>query len=410
MTEKKRAFIINVLYFAIILALAIFACRYALFAVMPFFIAFLVSVILKPLIDFLRDKCHIHKTVASLAVVVLFYALIFFLVTIIGIKLFYMLRDFIARMPLIYSQDIEPAIYRLFDSAEQFAERLDPAAAAAYDVIAANVATTLSNAVASASRVALSGVTGITFKIPRFLLNILITLIATVFLSIDWAKIKEFVFRQLSDKTLDLVHNIRTHLSRTLGRYIRSYAVILFITFVEISIGLSIAKVPSALLIALIIAVFDILPVVGSGLVLMPWTLISLIQGEYRRALVLGIMYIIIIIVRNIVEPKIVGDRVGLHPIVTLMGMVVGVYLFGGIGLLGLPIALALIQSLNNEGVIHVFRKKPMSAKKEDGQGDAQPQQDAHPHGRAAERGEDRARARAEEADEQLHADDDIGS
>ncbi|MDO4572861.1 MAG: AI-2E family transporter, partial [Clostridia bacterium] len=95
------------------------------------------------------------------------------------------------------------------------------------------------------------------------------------------------------------------------------------------------------------------------GMVLLPWTIITALQGDYLRALGLGILYVVVIIVRNIMEPKIVGNRVGLHPIVTLLAMVVGTYVFGPIGLLGLPVTLALIQSLNEQGVIHLYKKKP---------------------------------------------------
>ncbi|MBQ5758322.1 MAG: AI-2E family transporter [Clostridia bacterium] len=72
-------------------------------------------------------------------------------------------------------------------------------------------------------------------------------------------------------------------------------------------------------------------------------------------ALKIGILYLAITIIRNIIEPKIVGDHVGMHPVVTLMAMVIGTYVFGPIGLLGLPITIALFKSLNDEGIIHVF-------------------------------------------------------
>ena len=198
--------------------------------------------------------------------------------------------------------------------------------------------------------------TSITFKTPAFLLHMLIAVIATFFLSIDFPKVKAFLMLQLSEKNRDLVHNIRVHLGRTLWRYTRSYALILLITFAEISLGLFIIGIEKAFAIAAAIAVFDILPVVGSGLVLLPWTIISLVSGNYPHAIGLGILYIVVIIVRNVIEPKIVGDRVGLHPIVTLFSMVVGTFVFGGIGLLGLPITLALIQSLNKQGVIHLYK------------------------------------------------------
>jgi predicted PurR-regulated permease PerM len=152
------------------------------------------------------------------------------------------------------------------------------------------------------------------------------------------------------------LHNARVQLGRTLWSYIRSYAIILTITFGEIFLGLSIIGINNAAGIAVAIAIFDILPVVGSGLVLLPWTIITLISGNLVQGIGLGVLYVVVIVVRQIMEPKIVGDRVGLHPLVTLLSMVLGTYLFGGIGLLGLPITVALLHALNKQGAIHLYR------------------------------------------------------
>ena len=255
----------------------------------------------------------------------------------------------------MYTKSIAPWLAQAFADLQAFVAKLDPDTATAYNVVASNVTQTLGQSVANISKQVVAWVTSITLKTPAFLLHLLIAVIATFFLSIDYPKIKAFLMLQLSEQKRDLVHNIRVHLGRTLWRYTRSYALILAITFAEISLGLKIIGVQGAFGIAAAIAVFDILPVVGSGLVLLPWTLVTLFSGNYMRALGLGILYVVVIVVRNIMEPKIVGDRVGLHPIVTLLSMVVGTFLFGGIGLLGLPITLALIQSLQKQGILHLY-------------------------------------------------------
>ena len=162
--------------------------------------------------------------------------------------------------------------------------------------------------------------------------------------------------RQLPVRICDLVHNARVQLGRTLWSYTRSYAMILAITFGEIALGLSIIGVNNAFGIAILIALFDILPVVGSGLVLLPWAVFTLFSGDLGTGIGLLVLYIVVIVVRQIMEPKIVGDRVGLHPLVTLLSMVLGTYLFGGIGLLGLPITIALLHALNKQGAIHLYK------------------------------------------------------
>jgi len=357
--EKRKRFIVNFLYFAIILGITILITRYALGVLMPFLIALVVSLLLQPLVQFLREKVRLHKGFAGIFVVLLFYALISFLLVILGAQIFSAAKSFFIRLPALYTDSIAPWVQDTLASLETFTAKLDPDVAAAYSALTANIATSLSDTVVNVSKSVVTGVTSITLKTPGFLLKLIITVIATIFLSIDFPQIKAFIIRQLSDKNRDLLHNIHVHLSRTLGRYTRSYALIMLITFAEISIGLAIIGVKNAFAIGALIAVFDILPVVGSGMVLLPWTIIALISGNYARAIGLGILYVVVIVVRNVMEPKIVGDRVGLHPIVTLLSMVLGTFIFGGIGLLGLPITLALIHSLNKDGVIHLYENEP---------------------------------------------------
>ena len=130
----------------------------------------------------------------------------------------------------------------------------------------------------------------------------------------------------------------------------------MFITFVELSIGLTLIGIKHAVAVALVVSIFDILPVLGTGGVMIPWTVLAALQGNYSLAVGLLVIYIVITVIRNIIEPKIVGSQLGLHPVVTLCSMFVGVQLFGVIGLFGFPIGLPLLRYLNDHGVIKLFR------------------------------------------------------
>lgn len=354
--ESRRQFIINFLYFAIILGIVILLARYALGVLMPFLIALLISLLLKPAVAFLHDKLKLPRSIAGIMLVVLFYALVGFLVIVISVQLFSSAKEFFLILPSLYTNSIVPWLSRAFFSLQEFAGHLDPDAAAAYNVVAANVTTSIGEAVVTISKQVVSWVTSSTLKAPRFLLNVLIMVISTIFLTADFPKITAFIKRQLSERWRTLLRNARIQLGRTLWSYLRSYAIIMTITFLEIFLGLSIIGIDNAAGIAIAIAIFDILPVVGSGLVLLPWTIYTLISGNLATGIGLAILYIVVIVVRQIMEPKIIGDRVGLHPLVTLLAMVLGTYLFGGIGLFGLPITIALIHALNKQGAIHLYK------------------------------------------------------
>ena len=140
----------------------------------------------------------------------------------------------------------------------------------------------------------------------------------------------------------------------------------MLITFGELTLGLLIIGVRRPLLIAALIAIFDVFPVVGAGTILMPWSIISLIQGKGLQALGLAILYVVILVVRQFLEPKVVGKQVGLPPLVTLLCMFAGTSLFGVWGLFGLPIGAAILVNLNNDpnvpiNLFTVPEKEPVS-------------------------------------------------
>ena len=122
--------------------------------------------------------------------------------------------------------------------------------------------------------------------------------------------------------------------------------------------GLWLLRQPRALLLAFLIALFDLFPVVGAGLILLPWAVVTLVGGAFAKGLGLLALWIIVIVLRQIIEPRIVGRSVGLHPLVTLMSMFVGAKLFGGIGLFGLPISCAIVKSLDDGGIIHILKRE----------------------------------------------------
>ena len=197
-------------------------------------------------------------------------------------------------------------------------------------------------------------------SIPGMIVSVIIMIISTFFISMDFEKITGFCMAQLPKKTADFISELKDYTVKILFKYIRSYALILGITFVELLIGFIVMHFitgqQNIFLLALLIALLDILPIVGTGTVLIPWTVISLIVGDYAKAICLIIMYVVITVIRQFIEPKIVGDQVGLHPVATLIAMIVGTKLFGAVGLFGLPITLAIIKDLNDHGKIHVFK------------------------------------------------------
>ena len=127
---------------------------------------------------------------------------------------------------------------------------------------------------------------------------------------------------------------------------LKGYLALMFLTFIELSVGLLILGQSNAVLLAAIISVIDILPVLGTGAIVIPWAVISLFTGNIWKAIGLILLYIVITVIRNFSEPKIIGKQVGLHPLLTLLSMFCGLKLLGILGLFLCPLTLIIINDL----------------------------------------------------------------
>jgi len=221
-----------------------------------------------------------------------------------------------------------------------------------------DIVSTIGGAVMNFSVNIVSWATSVGTKLPGAMLAAVICVIATIFTTADYTRVVGKMMQLLPLKARHAVQTAKKAFLVIVGRYLKSYMLILLITFSEIFIGLMIIGFKNAAIIALAIAVFDILPIVGSGMVLLPWTIVTFIQGNTGAGIGLAVLYVIVIVVRQVIEPKIVGKQVGLHPLLTLLCMWLGLKLFGGIGMFILPISLLIILDLKASGLIN-FKKEP---------------------------------------------------
>lgn len=353
--EEKKKFIINFIYFVLVLAAAYVILSYALPFISPFVIAFIIAFLLKGPVRMLSRFIPLNRRLIGLMVIILFYVLIGFGIFILGAKVISAIESLFVNLPGIYSDQIEPFLMGFFNSLEQTFRHLDPNVITALENIFYSGVQTLGNFVSDLSVTAMRLVSGFASGVPGAFVKLLLTIIASLFMTMDYDRITSFILYQLPPHGQDLVMQVKNYVVGTLFVCIRSYALIMFITFLELSVGLFVIGIKNAVMIAFLIALFDILPILGTGGIMIPWALITLIQKNYPLGFGLLLVYLIVTVIRNILEPKIVGNQIGLHPVVTLISLFVGAQLFGIVGLFGLPIFLSLLRYLNDNGTIHLF-------------------------------------------------------
>ncbi|MBQ1996630.1 MAG: AI-2E family transporter, partial [Clostridia bacterium] len=208
----------------------------------------------------------------------------------------------------------------------------------------------------------LSGVVSTASKVPSFLVAFLVCIITTCFMTADYEVITGFVTAQLSEKRREDYYRAKTLLRSSLGKMGKAYLLIMLVTFSEMLIGLSILKLLGIfnssyiVIISVVTAIVDIIPVLGTGTILIPWTVIALILGNYPMAIGVGAMYAIITVIRQIVEPKLVAGQLGLPPFVTISAMYIGLKTMGVLGVFIAPIIIIMVKLLNDEGIIHLWK------------------------------------------------------
>lgn len=354
--ETQKRFLIRIGFWAVVILLVILCLKYVLPFLLPFVVAFLIAALLNRPIMFLAEKLNGKRVVPAILMTLLFYVAAAALFSFLGLRVFMFVWETVRALPQLYRNTLEPALETMFSSLEVYLDELDPAVVTALMDNMNSALGSLGSFVTNASVRIISYISGVAAAVPGSFLNVIITIIVTFFLAIDYPKVTGFILRQLPEKADFYIGEVRDYVGGTLLKCLASYALILCITFLEISVGLTVLRVPNAILIALCIAVFDILPVLGTGGIMIPWGIISLIMGKWVLGLGLLALYLIITVIRNIIEPKIVGHQVGLHPVVTLLSMLAGLQLFGIIGLFGFPITLSLLKNLNDRGVIHILK------------------------------------------------------
>lgn len=187
-------------------------------------------------------------------------------------------------------------------------------------------------------------ITGAAAAVPRILLTLVITVISTVYFSYDLELVNSFVTGILPPRVLSWFVSFKRGFFSVGLKYIRSYLFLMLITYAVILVGLVLLGRPYALLLALVIAVLDLLPVIGVGTVLVPWSVYELVLGDTGVGVGLLVLFAVHTFIRQLAEPKIVGRTLGVHPIITLLLLYVGYSLFGFVGLLLVPIVTVLIE------------------------------------------------------------------
>lgn len=372
--EKRRDFLINLLYLAAILGLAYVFFKYLFWMAAPFLLTFFFAMLLQRPLRWLDKKTEKKAhTFWSIALVVLSVMIIIIPLVFIFIGIGNKISDFVSYLVgqlddiptflatlekeiLDLLKHLPSGLYKTLSNTvtESFTKLIQggESATSAIDV----------DTIKSGLSTGISGMYSVVKNIPSVLIGIVIGFVAWIFFTKDYDKIVRFIQRQMPKDKKNTLVEFKQVFYKTILTMFRAYGLIMCITFGELLLGFSILSMLGIMkngyfaLIAAGIAIFDILPVAGSGGILMPWAIVCLVTGNYKQTIGLIIIYVVITVIRQYIEPKIVGTSLGVNPIVTLMGLYFGLKLFGFIGMFVVPITIMTLKALNDNGRISIWK------------------------------------------------------
>ncbi|NLW73457.1 MAG: sporulation integral membrane protein YtvI [Clostridiales bacterium] len=327
--------------------------KYLLGIFIPFLVAWGVALLVVPAAGWVSKKTKIPQKLCSFVLLLAVLAIITIILTLVTNRLIYELKQLVGRilsgegglgesMKRIagWFQNIEEKIPFLRDlrgqgGFESFVENLNNL-----------LVKFLTDLISNLSAILPSVIFRTVAKLPGALLILIVTVVACFYFCMDLQSIHASLLLLLPNKAADYMPTLKSKVFDAAGKWLKAYLILFGITFAGLFVGLMILGVEYPLFIALLGALVDILPVLGVGTVLVPWGLYELITKDFELGFGLLILYAVMVIVRQVAEPRVVGDSFGIHPLAALVAMYAGLRLFGLAGMILLPAFVMLVFSI----------------------------------------------------------------
>lgn len=337
--ETKKVFLVNLAVLAVGVVLSVLAVKFVIGYLLPFVVGALLAVLVKRPARYLSAKTRTRSGGWSVLLVLVLYAVG---VSLIGLFVWQLLVQAgnLAEMLPGYFGRLESFFDGVSESLSDLTNRLPPklreTAASAFE-------STFRQMFSSLTGFLTNTVTTVVKGIPAVLFSAVITVVASCYIAVDSEHLLRFVRELLKPATYKKLLRIRDIFSRDILKYILGYVILTAIAFCELLAGFWLLRVKYAVLIAAVTAFIDLLPVFGTGTVLLPWAVCAFAFGDGRLGLGLLVLYLVICVVRYFIEPRIIGKRVGVNPLLTLAAMFVGLRIGGLPGLLLLPVGCIVV-------------------------------------------------------------------
>lgn len=329
---------------AAFLLLAYLVMHYLTTLFLPFTIALLLAYLIEPMVNFFEQKVSFSRNLAVGTAILIVLFLLATALTLAFLKLYTEILNLSQVLPYYYNK-FNKDIWDLINKLENFYLHLP---SPVIELVQNNISR-FYLALESILKTLLAPLAAL----PNLITILLISAVATYFISKDKKVIEKFAWSLLPNSWKEKTKRATNDVILSVIGFIKAQTILVSITTILTIVGLTIARIDYSVLIGIITGLFDFLPILGPSTIFLPWIFYNfLILENYGLGITLTIVYITLMTVRQIAEPKIVGEAIGLHPLASLMAMYVGFKLVGILGFIIGPLTLVTLKAVIRAGLI----------------------------------------------------------
>ena len=336
--KKYLKVLLNLTIAAAILLFAVFLLPKLIIFFMPFVIGYLIALIASPMVRFFEEKLKIRRKAGTAFVIIAVIALVVLGIYLIGAKLIEEAIGFAEALPQMWS-NIEVEIQKIGENLEVLYRRLPDNVQDAISSVTDTLSSYVGEVVGGIGTPTIAAVGNFAKQLPTVLIGMIMTLLSAYFFVAEKHTLSGFVERYMPKSLKQRYLLIKRSLSRAVGGYLKAQLRIEVWMYLLLVLGFALLQIDYALLIALGVAFLDFLPFFGTGTVLVPWAVVKILSSDYKMAVGLLIIWGVGQLARHLIQPKIVGDSIGVPPLPTLFLLFIG---FKAGSVLGMILAVPL--------------------------------------------------------------------
>ncbi|MFD1851098.1 sporulation integral membrane protein YtvI [Oceanobacillus bengalensis] len=331
---------------------------YSLTYIYPLIIAIILATIMNPSVSFLQRRFRIPRGLATFLVIITIFIMLMGTLFIIISELYQGTVYLAEKVPIYFHQFLyflesifNTFILPAYEKILSIFLTLNPEQQLTIKDTINNLTNYLSSTGTRLLQDTLEFITKFLSTLPNSVTVLIFIIFAAFLITADWDHLKQQYKKLIPTNINASTSNVANHLKKSFVGFVKAQCILIFISGCLIFIGLYLLQIEHALTIAVFATLVDLIPLIGTGIIFVPWIIYLFLVGNYTLTIGLTILYMIVVVVRQVIEPKVLSSNIGIHPLLALVGYFFGFQLWGVLGIIIAPAILILISVLHQSGI-----------------------------------------------------------